>query len=146
MPSCVLWWRLVLLQPLRCPTVDYLFPEPHQADKCTQGAGDDKAALQAVRQQVLSAGRTESSACVQRKERQRARKRCVSHSRGEHVQRQCQERAHRAGKKTLVDTTWEQTKLVKVRLSFAAVVLQRGRWRSHAVRGTTPSHANATSV
>lgn len=54
LPSCVLWW-LVLLQPLRCSTVDYLFSEPHQADKRTQGAGDNKAALQAICQQVLSA-------------------------------------------------------------------------------------------
>lgn len=34
--------------------MDYLFSEPHQADKCTEGAGDNKAALETICKQVLS--------------------------------------------------------------------------------------------
>lgn len=41
--------------------MDYLFSEPHQADKCTQGAGDNKAALQAIRKQVVSANAQKST-------------------------------------------------------------------------------------
>lgn len=38
------------------------------------------------------------------------------HSRREHVQWQCQKRAHRAGKKTLIDATWgEKTHLKSTR-------------------------------
>lgn len=33
-----------------------LFSEPHQADECTQGAGDDEATLQTVCEEVVSAG------------------------------------------------------------------------------------------
>lgn len=54
LPSCVRWWRLVLLQPLRSATMDDLFSEPHQADECAQGAGDNKAALKTICKQVLS--------------------------------------------------------------------------------------------
>lgn len=52
--SCVRWWWLVLLQPLRSATMDDLFSEPHQADECAQGAGDNKAALKTICKQVLS--------------------------------------------------------------------------------------------
>lgn len=44
--------------------MDYLFSEPHQADKCAQGACDNKAALQAIRKQVLSANATEIRTCI----------------------------------------------------------------------------------
>lgn len=36
--------------------MNYLFSEPHQTDKCTQGAGDDEAALKTICEQVLSEG------------------------------------------------------------------------------------------
>lgn len=53
--------------------MDYLFSEPHQADKRTQGAGDDEAALQAVRKQVLSANVQKSTyVCEYRKEKKKS--------------------------------------------------------------------------
>lgn len=52
--GCIRWRRLVLLQPLRSAAMDYLFSEPHQANECTQGAGDDKAALKTIGEQVLT--------------------------------------------------------------------------------------------
>lgn len=43
--------------------MNYLFSQPHQADKCTQGACDHKAALQAICKEVLSAN-AQKSQCV----------------------------------------------------------------------------------
>lgn len=36
--------------------MNYLFPEPHQADERAQCAGDHEAALQAICEKVLSTG------------------------------------------------------------------------------------------
>ena len=44
-----------LLEPLGAATVQDLFSQPHEADEGTEGACDNKTALETVCQQVVSA-------------------------------------------------------------------------------------------
>lgn len=47
---------VVLLQPIWTPSMQYLFPQPDEADEGTKCAGDNKTTLETVWGQVLPVG------------------------------------------------------------------------------------------